>query len=75
MIQKSEFLEHEVTYVAHKSSANGISSDEIKIDTLAALHSSQNLKELRLVLGMITYCAKFTPKFATITDPNMLLTT
>lgn len=55
--------------MGHKLSSNGISPGKIKIDTITALHSSQNIKELRSFLGMITYRGKFILKFATIIDP------
>ena len=67
--KKCEFLKDEITYMGDKLSSNGISPGKIKIDTITALHSSQNIKELRSFLGMITYRGKFILKFATIIDP------
>ena len=67
--KKCEFLKDEITYMGHKLSANGISPDKTKINTITALNAPQNVKELRSFLGMITYCAKFIPNFATITEP------
>ena len=66
--KKCELLKDKITYIGHKLSANGVSLDKVKIDTITALHSLQNIKELKLFLGMITKI-KFMPKFATITDP------
>jgi len=55
--------------MGHKLSASGISPDQEKINTILNLQTPTNVKELRSFLGMITYCSRFIPNFATIIDP------
>ena len=59
----------ELVYMGHKLSANGLSPDQSKINTINALEPPTNPTELRSFLGMITYCLKFIPHFATLTEP------
>ena len=66
---KCEFLKKEIIYMGHKLSASGISPDQEKVDTIMSLQPPTNVKELRSFLGMITYCSRFMPSFASITDP------
>ena len=66
---KCEFLKPELLYMGHKLSSNGISPDEQKIKAIVDLLPPSNQKELRSFLGMITYCSKFLPNFAIITEP------
>ena len=66
---KCDFIKPEITYMGHILSANGVAPDQNRIDSIYALQSPSNLKELRSFLGMITYCSKFIPMFATTTEP------
>ena len=68
-LRKSKFLQDEILYMGHKISEDGIAPDSTKIDVINTLKAPNNIKELRSFLGMITYCSKFLPNFATITDP------
>ena len=56
-------------YAGHVFSAEGVSPEENRVHAINSLKSPENLKELRSFLGMINYCAKFIPQFATITQP------
>ena len=68
-LRKSKFLQNEILYMGHKISADGIAPDSTKIDVINTLKAPNNIKELHSFLGMITYCSKFLPNFATNTDP------
>ena len=56
--QKYEFLKPELTYMGHKLSSSGISSDEKKVQIIVDSLPQSNKKELRSFLEMITYCSK-----------------
>ena len=67
--RKCEFLKSELLYMGHKLSAAGVAPDERKIRAIVELKPPSNTKEVRSFLGMVTYCSKFLPNFATVTDP------
>jgi len=66
---KCKFLKSELLLMDHKLSASRIDPDERKVKSIHELSPPSNQKELRSFLGMITYCSKFLPNFATITEP------
>jgi hypothetical protein len=66
---KCEFIKPELIYMGHKLSAAGIDPDERKVKSIQELAAPANQKELRSFLGLIIYCSKFLPNFATITEP------
>ena len=68
-LKTCELLKDELIYMGHKISADGVSPDEKKVSAIKALKEPENVHELRSFLGMITYCAKFIPQFATLTSP------
>ena len=48
--------------------------DPKKADKINAIHPPENPGELRSLLGMTNYCAKFIPDYATLTEPLRRLT-
>ena len=66
---KCEFLKDELIYMGHKLSSVGISADQTKIKAVQSLQPPKSITELRSFLGMVTYCSKFIPNFATLTSP------
>lgn len=67
--KKCKFLKDELIYMGNKLSAQRISPDNSKVEAVQAIKVPTNLTELQSFLGIVTYCAKFIPNFATITDP------
>lgn len=67
--KKCKFLQDELIYMGHKLSATGVSPDKEKVETIQSLKVPTNATELRSFLGMVTYCSKFIPQYASITDP------
>jgi len=61
---KCEFMKNELQYMGHTLSEKGISPDQLKIASIAAIRPPRNVAELRLFLGMVTYCSRFNPHFA-----------
>lgn len=72
--KKCKFLQDELIYMGHKLSATGVSPDKEKVETIQSLKVPTNATELRSFLGMVTYCSKFIPQYASITDPLRHLT-
>jgi len=66
---KCKFLKSELLLMDHKLSASRNDPDKRKVKSIHELSPPSNQKELRSFLGMITYCSKFLPNFATITEP------
>ena len=64
----------EVHYLGHVLSANGIRMGEDRIKSIIDLKTPTTIKELRSVLGTISFVRKFIPNLATTTDPLVDLT-
>eukprot|EP00111_Clytia_hemisphaerica_P014823 TCONS_00043683-protein len=67
--KKCNFLKTELLYMGHILSQFGVSPDKEKVRSIVNLLPPTNIKKLRSFLGMITYCSKFLPNFATVTEP------
>ena len=50
-------------------SANGITSDPVKVSTVVNMSSPQNKEEPRSFLGLVNYLGKFIPNLADLTAP------
>lgn len=62
-------MKEQLTYMGHTLSKDGFSPYQIKIQSILNLKPPSHIKELQLFLGMMTYCAKFIPQYATINHP------
>ena len=60
--------------MGHILSTKGISPEPEKVDSIINMKPPSNTSELRSFLGLVTYCSKFIPDFATITEPLRRLT-
>jgi hypothetical protein len=66
--------EKELTYLGHRGTEKGITTDPEKITAILALTPPANLKELRWFHGIIFWYRCFVPNVATLTSPlNELL--
>lgn len=72
--KKCEFFKHEVRYLGHKITPEGVKADEDKVKTVSDWPRPKNIKELRSFLGLCTYYRKFVKGFATIASPLYDLT-
>lgn len=63
-LKKCRFFQREVTYLGHKLSAEGISTDPEKIQP-----TPSTVKELRSFLGFASYYRRFVKSFAKIATP------
>ena len=62
-------MKDQLTYMRYTLSKDGVSPEQIKIQSILNLKPPSNIKELCSFLSMITYCAKFIPQYVTIRHP------
>ena len=72
--EKCVFSVPELVFFGFKISANGIAPDDKKIDAVRNARPPQNAAEVRSFLGLVNYCARFIPNFATLAEPLRKLT-
>lgn len=59
----------EVIYLGHIFTANGLLSDDQKLDAMKGMRKPTNAKEFETFLGLITYVSKFLPNISQINCP------
>ena len=67
--EKCVFSVPELVFFGFKISTNGIAPDDKKIDAVRNARPPQNAAEVRSFLGLVNYCARFIPNFATLAEP------
>jgi transposase InsO family protein len=67
--QKSRFGLHEVDYVGHRLTKDGLKPTDERIRDIKAAGRPTNFKELDTLLGMFAYVAKFIPRLSEINAP------
>ncbi len=50
-------------------SGAGLKPDPTKVDAITRLKDPSNVAEVRSFLGMVTYCGRYIPRLAILTDP------
>ena len=68
-LKKCSFMMAKVKYLGHEVSAGGIQPTEDKIQAIKKMRAPQDVHELRVLLGMVNYYAKFLPDLATLLAP------
>ena len=72
--EKCIFGVSNLTFFGHEVSASGVSPDIKKVEAIREARVPNNAAEVRSFLGLATYCSRFIPDFATVTEPLRLLT-
>ena len=72
--EKCIFSVPELVFFGFKVSADGIAPDDKKVDAVKNARTPQNAAEVRSFLGLVNYCARFIPNFATLAEPLRKLT-
>ena len=72
--EKCLFGVSSLTFFGHEVSASGVSPDIKKVEAIREARAPNNAAEVRSFLGLATYCSRFIPDFATVTEPLRLLT-
>lgn len=68
-MSKCEFAQQRITYLGHVISADGVSTDQSKIEAIRTWIVPTMLKELRGFLGLSGYYRKFIKHYAIISQP------
>jgi hypothetical protein len=68
-LSKCKFAQQQVSYLGHVVSAQGVSTDPMKIQAIATWPEPSCLKELRSFLGLAGYYRKFIRHFGVICQP------
>ena len=66
--KKCIFKTNELNFHGVTLSSKGLSADKRKIDALCKKEAPTNVSEVRSLLGMTNYVARFIPDYATITE-------
>ena len=72
--EKCIFSVPELVFFGFKISANGISPDDKKVEPVRNARPPTTAAEVRSFLGLVNYCARFIPNFATLAEPLRQLT-
>jgi len=64
----------ELEFMGHVLSANGIAPEEAKVKAVSLAKEPKSATEVRSFLGLVNYCGRFIPDFATISEPLRKLT-
>ena len=72
--KKCCFAQHEVEYLGHVVSAQGVRMDPKKLKAINEYPTSTNPKTLRSFLGLVSYYRKFIANFSKVANPLHALT-
>ncbi|XP_041471762.1 uncharacterized protein K02A2.6-like [Lytechinus variegatus] len=72
--QKCKFGVTELDFMGHRLTSEGLNPAKAKVEAVANAREPQNETEMRSFLGLVNYCAKLIPNFATLSDPLRKLT-
>ena len=71
---KCEFSKDSLAFFGYVFSATGMGPDPAKVQDILNLKAPSSVTEVRSLLGMTNYCARFIEGYATITEPLRALT-
>lgn len=66
---KCEFLRHEVMYLGHKITDQGVKPDPNKVKAISEYPILKSQKHVKTFLGLIGYYRRFIPNFSFLTQP------
>ena len=72
--EKCQFSQTEIRFYGHIFGSGGVRPDPRKVEAIHKASPPQNPSEVKSLLGMTQYVARFIPNYATITAPLRLLT-
>ncbi|CAM1332867.1 Uncharacterised protein r2_g4210 [Pycnogonum litorale] len=67
--KKCKFRLHSLTFFGHQITSDGISPSEEKVSAIRDALAPKNVSEVRSLLGLIQFCARFIPDLATVSEP------
>ena len=71
---KCVFGVSEMVFLGHKLTSRGIDPAKEKVKAVAEVREPQTATEVRSFLGLVNFCARFIPNFATVAEPLRRLT-
>lgn len=63
-LEKCERYQDEVTYLGHRLCADGLKKTQEKIQAIKELRSPSNKTEVRSLMGLVNYYARYIPNLA-----------
>ena len=72
--EKCQFNQNAVTFYGFRWEGGKLKPDPVKVAAIEKLQQPEDVTQLRSVLGMTNYCARFIPKYSDITAPLRDLT-
>ncbi|KAJ8038504.1 hypothetical protein HOLleu_15949 [Holothuria leucospilota] len=71
---KCQFNKSSIEFFGHTFSKEGVSPRPAKVEALKNAVAPTNKEEVRSFLGLATYCSRFIPRLATLSEPLRKLT-
>ena len=68
-LDKCQFGKEEVAFFGHRLSAQGIKASPERIEAISQMSPPSNITELRSLIGMLNYLAKFSSRMASVIRP------
>ena len=72
--EKCIFSQDSISFMGHTLTSEGLKPQDSKIQAVLQTEKPTNVKEVKSYLGLVSYCSKFVPQFATISEPLRKLT-
>ena len=72
--EKCEFRIPRITFMGHYVSEKGIGPAQAKVEAVLNAREPQSAAEVRSFLGLVNFCSRFIPDFATTAEPLRKLT-
>ena len=72
--KKCHFFQRQVSFLGHKVSEDGISTDPAKVQKIVDCPAPKDVHEVRSVLGFFSYYSRFIPHYREIAKPLVKLT-
>ena len=63
-LSKCQWATQEISYLGFKVSTHGVAPDEAKINAIKHLKMPESTREIRSLLGMVSYYRRFIPRLA-----------
>ncbi|GFR97877.1 retrovirus-related Pol polyprotein from transposon opus [Elysia marginata] len=70
--EKLELSKDKISFMGHIFSQNGISTDPKKVEAIVRMPSPTNTKEVRRIMGMVQYLARYIPNLTNIMHPYLV---
>ncbi|KAK7102592.1 hypothetical protein V1264_020788 [Littorina saxatilis] len=73
-VDKCKLRKSEIDFMGHKLTSKGINPAIAKVEAVRNAREPETVSEVRSFLGLVNFCARFIPNFATLTEPLRKLT-